>query len=72
MDISDYTSIHGYQRTEAPTAEDRADAEVLAAAAARGYRLAVRCIRCNQWLAAPSSVARHLGPVCFSKMAVAE
>jgi hypothetical protein len=51
------------------TAEDRADLDVLIAAAERGYRLAVRCTRCNQWLVAPSSVRRHLGPVCQAKVA---
>lgn len=65
----DHTTIPGYQRTEPPTAEDRADAAVLAAAYERGYRLATRCIRCNQWLVAPSSVALHLGPVCRTKQA---
>lgn len=51
------------------TAEDRADVDVLIAAAERGFRLATRCTRCNQWLVAPSSVRRHLGPVCRSKVA---
>jgi hypothetical protein len=61
------TSIPGYQRHEPLTAEDWADAAVLAAAAELGYRLATRCLRCNQWLVAHSSVARHLGPVCAGK-----
>jgi hypothetical protein len=51
------------------TAEDRADIDVLIAAAERGFRLATRCTRCNQWLVAPSSVRRHLGPVCRAKAA---
>jgi len=53
------------------TAEDRADLAVLEAAAQRGFRLATRCIRCGQWLVAPSSVRAHLGPVCRAR-AVAE
>jgi hypothetical protein len=51
------------------TAEDRADIEVLIAAAERGFRLATRCTRCGQWLVAPSSVRAHLGPVCKVKVA---
>ena len=27
------------------------------------------CTRCNQWLVAPSSVRRHMGPVCRAKAA---
>jgi hypothetical protein len=49
------------------TAEDRADVDVLIKAAERGFRLATRCLRCNQWLVAPSSVRLHLGPVCRRK-----
>lgn len=52
---------------EAPSAADRAEAHVLAIAYSLGYRLAVRCTRCGQWLVAPSSVRRHLGPVCAAK-----
>jgi hypothetical protein len=51
------------------TADDRADLDVLIAAAERGFRLATRCTRCNQWLVAPSSVRAHLGPVCRTKVA---
>jgi len=49
------------------TAEDRADLAVLEAAAQRGFRLATRCIRCGQWLVAPTSVRAHLGPVCRTR-----
>jgi hypothetical protein len=49
---------------EALTSEDRADIEVLVAAAERGFRLATRCTRCNKWVVAPSSVRAHMGPVC--------
>ncbi|KAA1243634.1 hypothetical protein F0Q45_25495 [Mycobacterium simiae] len=59
----------GLQRHDPLTAEDRADLDVLIAAAERGYRLATRCLRCGQWLVAPSSVRRHLGPVCAAKAA---
>lgn len=48
----------------APSAEDRADQAVLDAAAARGYRLAVQCSRCGQWVVAYRSVAAHMVPVC--------
>ena len=50
------------------TAEDRADIDVLVAAAERGFRLATRCIRCGQWVVAPSSVRAHMGPVCRAKV----
>jgi hypothetical protein len=52
----------------APTAEDRADTAVLAAAEALGYRLAVRCTRCGQWVVSDKSVAAHMGPVCRAKV----
>lgn len=44
----------------------RDPADKLLAAALRGgaLRLAVPCSRCGTWLVAPSSVRRHLGPVC--------
>lgn len=50
--------------------EDKADAAVLAAARERGFRLAVRCNRCGQWVVAAESVAWHLGPVCRRKLAI--
>jgi primosomal protein N' len=59
----------GGEYHEPLTSEDRLDAQVLAAASERGYRLAVRCTRCNQWLVAHKSVALHLGPVCRTKVA---
>ncbi|RFZ42688.1 hypothetical protein MSS4_04653 [Mycobacterium marinum] len=55
--------------SEPLTADDRADIAVLNAAAERGFRLAVRCTRCRQWLVAETSVRRRLGPVCVSKAA---
>ncbi|MEU7764350.1 DUF6011 domain-containing protein [Nocardia sp. NPDC049190] len=50
--------------------EDKLDAAVLAAARARGFRLAVRCQRCGQWVVAAESVALHLGPVCRRKVTI--
>lgn len=37
---------------------------LMAALAQGGFRLAVQCTRCGTWLVAPTSVRRHLGPVC--------
>ncbi|WP_039800047.1 DUF6011 domain-containing protein [Nocardia araoensis] len=50
--------------------EDKLDAAVLAAARERGFRLAVRCNRCGQWVVAAKSVALHLGPTCRRKIAI--
>jgi formylmethanofuran dehydrogenase subunit E len=63
-----HSSVHqaedGYS---APTPDDRLDAEVVAAAKERGFSIAVRCSRCNQWVVAAKSVALHMGPVCRAK-----
>ena len=64
----DLTFLPGYQRHEPVTAEDRHEAALLTAAAEMGYRLATRCLRCNQWIVAPKSVAAHMGPVCRAKV----
>lgn len=53
----------------APTAEDRADAEVIAAAQARGFRIAVPCLVCGRFLTQKSSVAAHVGPTCRKRVA---
>lgn len=62
-----FTAPWGHGSHEPLTPEDRADLDVMIAAAERGFRLATRCLRCNQWLVAPSSVRTHLGPVCRAK-----
>jgi hypothetical protein len=64
-----FTAPRRHAPHEPLTAEDRADLDVLIAAAERGFRLATRCTRCNQWLVAPSSVRAHLGPVCRERVA---
>lgn len=66
---TDARQYNGLGRHEALDAEDWLDAQVLADAKARGFRLAIRCRRCNQWLVASQSVAVHLGPVCRAKVA---
>lgn len=48
--------------------KQRRDAHLTAIAYAAGYRLAVRCARCGQWLVAEKSVRLHLGPVCAAKL----
>jgi hypothetical protein len=57
----------GGDHSEPVTADDRLDAQVLAEAQSRGFRLAVRGTRCGQWLVARKSVALHLGPVCRAR-----
>jgi hypothetical protein len=59
-------------RPTADREEDRLDAAVLAEARERGFRLAVRCHRCGQWVVAAKSVALHLGPTCRRKLAIEE
>jgi hypothetical protein len=54
---------------EPVTAEDRYEAWVLAEAERLGYRLSLRCVRCNQPLVAAKSVALHMGPVCRARTA---
>jgi hypothetical protein len=58
---ADFTAPWQHHPHEPLTAEDRAD--VVNAAAERGFSIATRCLRCNHWLAAPSSVRAHMGPV---------
>jgi uncharacterized protein DUF6011 len=65
-----FTAPWNHYPHEPLTAEDRADLDVLIAAAERGFRLATRCRRCNQWLVAPSSIRAHMGAVCRSKAGV--
>lgn len=67
LDYSDSIPFYGKARHEPLDAEDRADLAVLHAAAERGYRLAVQCTRCGQWLVAATSVRAHIGPVCRTK-----
>jgi hypothetical protein len=58
---------NGHRRQDgyaAPTAEDRREAAVLAAAAEMGYRLAVQCLDCGHWLTNPISVGAFRGPRC--------
>jgi hypothetical protein len=63
----DLRSLAGLDRHESLAADDRLDAEVLAVAEARGFRLAVRCRECGAWLVSHKSVALHIGPVCRAR-----
>lgn len=68
----DLTALLGHERQNgysAPDAEDRADLDVLIAAAERGFRLAVRCRECGRFLTAPSSVRDFIGPRCRERVA---
>lgn len=53
--------------TEPLTPEERYEVAVVSAAAELGYRPAVQCLDCRQWLTDAKSVALHRGPVCRSK-----
>lgn len=64
---TDILSVCPDHRVEAPTSEDRADAQVLADAADRGFRLAVRCLDCGHWLTRANSVRLHRGPKCRAR-----
>jgi hypothetical protein len=61
------TRFYGLDRHEPMDAEDRADLAVVAAAAERGYRIAVRCRACGAWLTNPVSVRQFIGPKCRAK-----
>lgn len=66
------TNSNGHRRQDgytAPTPEDRADDAVVAAATARGFRIAVRCLDCGHWLANPTSVEAFRGPRCRARKA---
>ena len=67
---AEFTAPWHHDLHEPLTAQDRADIDVLIAAAERGFRLATRCIRCDQWLVAPSSIRAHMGAVCRAKAAM--
>lgn len=64
---SEFTAQLGLQRHEPLTPEDRADLDLIIAAAERGFRLSTRCLDCGHWITAPSSVRRHRGPVCAAR-----
>lgn len=52
----------------APSPEDRADAEFLAEAKQRGYRLALACLDCGHPIVAAASLRRHRGPRCAARV----
>ena len=49
---------------EVPTPEIVADMELVLAASARGFKIAVPCRSCGRWLVAKESVRHQLGPTC--------
>lgn len=49
-------------------AGDRAEQKLIADAREHGYRLAVRCTQCGQWVVAAKSVAAHMGPRCRARI----
>lgn len=64
---TEFTCLLGLQRHEPLTPEDRADLDLIIAAAERGFRLATRCTACGSWISNPKSVRAHMGPVCRSR-----
>lgn len=56
---------------QAPTAEDRNEAALLAELESLGYRIAVPCLICRRPLTSKRSLRSHVGPVCSARMAVA-
>lgn len=67
---TDTSLLPDLQRHEPLTVEDRLDAEVLTAAAERGFTLAIRCLDCGHWLVNAKSVRLHRGPHCAARRAV--
>lgn len=67
VDTAEFTAPWRQDWNEPLTAEDRADLDVLIAAAERGFRLSTRCLDCGHWISAPRSVRRHRGPKCHAK-----
>jgi hypothetical protein len=63
------TRFYGHDIHEPMDADDRADLALIAAAAERGYRIAVQCVDCGHWLTARASVAAHRGPRCIERAA---
>jgi len=51
-------------RHEPRDPDERVEDQLLDELRDRGYRIAVRCIRCGHWLTADRSVAEHTGPRC--------
>ena len=44
------------------------DAQLLALAYARGYKLAARCIVCGHWICAEPVPLDHIGPTCRRRL----
>jgi Family of unknown function (DUF6011) len=64
---TDFLNDSRDRRIEAPTADDRREAQVRAEADQLGYRLAVQCRCCGSWLVADRSVREFIGPVCRAR-----
>lgn len=64
-DFSLYRRQDGYQ---APTAQDRREAALLAELRSLGYGIAVRCLVCRRPLTSARSLASHVGPVCAARV----
>lgn len=53
--------------SEVADLDERRERELIAELLDRGYRVAVQCVDCGQWLTAARSVAEHVGPRCRSR-----
>lgn len=56
----------------APTLEERREQQLLAELVERGYGITMPCLVCGHPLTAATSLARHIGPRCAAKQAVAK
>jgi hypothetical protein len=67
-DTTDSSRLHrpqdGYQ---APTADDRREAALLAELFSLGYGITVPCLICRRPLTAERSLRLHIGPVCAAR-----
>jgi hypothetical protein len=62
-----YQHSSGDHRHQAPTADERREAKLLAELRALGYAITVPCLVCGHPLTTDRSLALHVGPKCLAK-----